>query len=268
MDLNVECNEVDGENVGIPRENVLMEKESARVVQGCVNYEPLAEEQALMHILDHEASLEGNGSMKSRNYKAQWKFKYSWIRAIDVLDQTQLKCIFCQKFRASGPWGVRKGSVNLQKFRLLKHNLSNQHIYARTRWLGLQRKIARSMKAHVQEALDLNKAKVISSIKMICFLSFNSLPLSSFPNLFKFGRYLEMPSSSAKDDYGTYGNAMSGREFLLAISSVFEEKLIEEVTTSPFFSIIVDESIDRTLESHLIIYVTYLENDGIDHPKI
>ena len=79
---------------------------------------------------------------------------------------------------------------------------------------------------------------------------------------------MEMPNISAVNDYGTYENAVSGREFLLAIASVLEDKLIEEVNISPFFSIMVDESTDRALESHLITYVTYLEGDGIGQPKI
>ena len=113
VDLNVECNEVDGENMEILQDNEEVEKESARMVQGCANYETLVEKQALMHILDHEANVEGQGSMKSRNYRAEWKFKYPWVRPIDVLSQTRLKCIFCEKFKASGPWGIGKGSVNL-----------------------------------------------------------------------------------------------------------------------------------------------------------
>ena len=148
-------------------------------MQRCANYETLVEEQALMHILNHEANVEGQGSMKSRNYRVEWKFKYPWVRPIDVLGQTRLKYIFCEKFKASGPWGVGRGSVNLQNSGLLKHNLSNQYVYARTRWLGSQGKIARSIEAHVQEAMESNKDKIISSMKMIYFLAFNSMPLSS-----------------------------------------------------------------------------------------
>ena len=267
VDLNIECNEVDGENVEIPQDNEEVDKGSARMVQGCANYETLVEEQALMYILDHEANVEGQGSMKSRNYRAEWKFKYPWVRPIDVLGQTRLKCIFCEKFKASGPWGIGKGSVNLQNSGLRKHNLSNQHVYARTRWLGSQGIIARSIEAHVQEAMESNKGKIISSMKMIYFLAFNSMPLSSFPNLLQFGRFMDMPSIGAIDEYGTYSNAVSGREFLLAIASVLEDKLIEEVTTSLYFSIMVDESTNRALESHLITYVTYLANEGLGNPK-
>ena len=65
---------------------------------------------------------------------------------------------------------------------------------------------------------------------------------------------MEIPIINALDDYWTFGNAMSKRKFLLAISSVLKDKLIEKVTTSLFFTIMVDESIDRTLKSHLISY--------------
>ena len=119
----------------------------------------------------------------------------------------------------------------------------------------------------MQEAIESNKGKIISSMKMIYFLAFNSMPLSSFPNLLQFGRFMDMPSIGAIDEYGTYSNAISGREFLLAIASVLEDKLIEEVTTYLYFSIMVDESTDRALESHLITYVTYLANEGIWQSK-
>jgi hypothetical protein len=134
--------------------------------------------------------------------------------------------------------------------------------------LGSQGKIARLMETHMQEALESNKVKIVSSMKMIYFLSLNSMSLSSFSDLIKFGRYMEMPNISAVNDYGTYENTVSGRKFLLAIASVLEDKLIEEVNTSLFFFIMVDESTDRVLELYLITYVTYLEGDGIGQPKI
>ena len=90
--------------------------------------------------------------------------------------------------------------MNLQNSGLLKHNLSNQHVYARTRWLGSQGKIARSIEAQVQEAIESNEGKIIFSMKMIYFLAFNSMPLSSFPNLIQFGRFMDMPSIGAIDE--------------------------------------------------------------------
>ena len=44
------------------------------------------------------------------------------------------------------------------------------------------------------------------------------MPLSLFSDLIKFERYMEMPNIDAIDGYRTYGNAISRREFLLAIN--------------------------------------------------
>ena len=66
----------------ISREIDQAEKESARLVQQCSNYEILGKVQALMDILDHEANLWGQGSIKSRKYRDEWKFKYPWMMSM------------------------------------------------------------------------------------------------------------------------------------------------------------------------------------------
>ena len=86
----------------------------------------------------------------------------------------------------------------------------------------------------MQEALDSNEDKIISFIKMNYLLYFNSMPLSSFLDLIKFEKCMEMPRMSAMDDHGTYESAVSERKFLLAIANVLEDKMIEEVTTLYF----------------------------------
>ena len=82
------------------------------------------------------------------------------------------------------------GSLNLQNSGLLKHNLSNQHIYARTRGLGSQGKIARTIKTHMQEALESNKVKIISSMKNGCLQVFSGQLIQRNPP------YICLPSSS------------------------------------------------------------------------
>ena len=61
-----------------------------------------------MHILDHEENLDGQGSMEARNYRTEWKLNYPWIRAIDVLGQTRLKCIFCEKHICKRHWNLTR----------------------------------------------------------------------------------------------------------------------------------------------------------------
>ena len=54
----------------LKKNDQVKKKSASLVVQGCSNYEILGEEQEVMHILDHEAALEGQRSIKSRNYRS------------------------------------------------------------------------------------------------------------------------------------------------------------------------------------------------------
>ena len=50
--------------------------------------------------------------------------------------------------------------------------------------------------------------------------------------------------------------------FFDAISHNLYLILIEEVKSSPVYSILIDESIDRICDPHLIVYVCYLTGAG------
>jgi hypothetical protein len=45
------------------------------------------------------------------------------------------------------------------------------------------------------------------------------------------------------EDYGTYANVVSGREFVLAIAQNIEALYLQEVKKSPYFSLLLDDSI-------------------------
>ena len=64
------------------------------------------------------------------------------------------------------------------------------------------------------------------------------------------------------DEYSAYTNTTSRKEFLQAAKEVYWKKLKDDIFNSPFYSISVDESTDRTMVQHLIIYITYLTNEG------
>ena len=68
-----------------------------------------------------------------------------------------------------------------------------------------------------------------------------------------------MPLSN---EYSSYINNTSGKEFLLAAKEVYWEKLKAEICSSPFYSISVDESTNKTMEEHLMVYITYLMDGG------
>ena len=66
----------------------------------------------------------------------------------------------------------------------------------------------------------------------------------------------------ASTEYSSYTNVTTGMGFLSAISEHLRESLLSKVKLSPCYSILIDESIDRTCEPHLIVYLCYLSKGG------
>jgi hypothetical protein len=60
------------------------------------------------------------------------------------------------------------------------------------------------------------------------------------------------------NEYYSYVNITYGKEFLPATKEIYWEKIEAEMFCSPFYSILVDESIDKTLEQHLIVYILHI----------
>eukprot|EP01018_Ginkgo_biloba_P019168 Gb_04154 [translate_table: standard] len=64
-------------------------------------------------------------------------------------------------------------------------------------------------------------------------------------------------------DYSSYTNRKAASEFIHAISEYLERIQEKKMLESPFFSLMLDESTDRSLEKHFIVYTTFLDSkDG------
>ena len=214
-------------------------------------------EQLHMPMLDRLAS--GGGEEKSlttkeRGFRDQWKLQFPWIRPITVNGLTRVKCIYCERFQVKGPLRNGEGSRNLQRRALTDHNKSTRHYYARTRWLAMNRQ-CKPIPQHVLCITEVMKAKIVCAMKFMYFIVLNCLPMSCYITMCNFAKDMDFGGLPTVNDYATYGNAVSGKEFVTAISQHIESKQIEEVRSSPCFSLLLDESTDRTLESHLIVYL-------------
>lgn len=69
-------------------------------------------------------------------------------------------------------------------------------------------------------------------------------------------------------DYGTYQGNYGGFGFLASINEYLDEDIRSKIKCSPFYSILIDESTNRGLEKHLIVYVMYLSEGGIGAPVV
>lgn len=69
-------------------------------------------------------------------------------------------------------------------------------------------------------------------------------------------------------DYGAYTSVYAALEFLWSISEHLKDKFLAQIHECPSFSLMIDESTDRTLEQHLIIIVCYITGNGSGVPGL
>jgi hypothetical protein len=62
------------------------------------------------------------------------------------------------------------------------------------------------------------KAKIISAMKFMYFIVLNCLPMSCYTSMCNFAKDIDFGSLLGTNNYATYENDVSGREFVTAIS--------------------------------------------------
>jgi hypothetical protein len=111
------------------------------------------------------------------------------------------------------------------------------------------------------------KAKIIYAMKFMYFIVCNCFLVSYYTSMCKFAKDMDFGGLSGTNVYATYGNAVSGREYVTAIFQHIESKQEEEAMSILCFSLLLDESTDRTLESHFIVYLSYIDKGELGQPK-
>ena len=129
--------------------------------------------------------------------------------------------------------------------------------------------------------LGIDKLKIISLMRNVYFCSKNNQAINTFPELCKLisiqiknsKEYLVSSKTSAlkqpeygeknstRAQYASYSNCNSGNEFLESICHVIEENLFDELNSSNFWSILIDESTTITDNKHLAIVSKHMINN-------
>ena len=177
-----------------------------------------------------------------------------------------MKCIYSERFQVNGPLGKGEGCRNLQRRALNDQNKSTRYCYARTKWLSMNGQ-CKPIPQHLPSTIEGMKAKIITAIKFMYFIVLNCLPMSCYTSMCNFAKEMDFGGLPSSKDYVTYANAISGREFVIAIAQHIESNQVEEVRNSPCYSLLLDESTYRALELHLIVYLSYLDKDGLGQSK-
>ena len=118
------------------------------------------------------------------------------------------------------------------------------------------------IKLGLQTIVDCEKRKILTVMKFLYFVVSNDQPLFAYVDQCKIHMHLATPNMPSSFECSSYANVTSVMRFLDAISQNLYLNLIEEVKNNLVYSILIHESIDRTCEPHLIVYVCYLTGAG------
>ncbi|CAG8689105.1 8480_t:CDS:2 [Cetraspora pellucida] len=139
------------------------------------------------------------------------------------------------------------GSTNLKLYAIKEHAKTRDHL--------------KSYKK--DEIMSVLPEHIISLMKIIYCMAKEDLLLNKFKHLTHLGHAIEAPHLISKNHPVTYENNMCGRELLYSISSSIEDNIWKELSLASAIGIIVDESTDIAMESHVIIYVRYFINSVV-----
>ena len=116
--------------------------------------------------------------------------------------------------------------------------------------------------------VDCEKARILTVMKLLYFVVYNDLPLLQYVEQCRIHALLSTPDMPTTVEYSSYTNVTVGMGFLSAIFEHLKKSLLSEVKLNPCYSILIDESTDRTCEPHLIVCLCYLRKCGEGAPCI
>lgn len=79
------------------------------------------------------------------------------------------------------------------------------------------------------------QSRIVTCMKFVHFCACNDIALEKYPALCMLHRELGTPNILASDEYGSYTNPISGREFLMATRDVIRHSLYAKIYENRFF---------------------------------
>lgn len=220
---------------------------------------------------DEIGELQIKRSHYRKNINEDWFSIYAWLESEEKNQETLIFCKLCRNANRTSKFS--KGTNVFRLDRINKHSNSNEH--KESELISLNSNQTESSRVNIERSNE-EKLRIISLMEIIYFCSKNNISLNVYPNLCKLISLqtrnnvsdkicILKPASLAKpsnpkSEYGSYKNSVSGCDFLDSIASVIRNSLFEELNSSHYWSIMIDEanSID---DKHLAIVGKYIANN-------
>lgn len=261
-----------------PKKNKTLEKSTSSIdFSGKVHNSPTPLIE-VFQISDDESTGSDNAissedEQRSHNRETivpEWLELYPWLEVEVSNEKTIIYCKICRT--QNGNTNFAKGSSNLRLSGIKKHSNSGAH---------KKFELLETEFIDLTNQLSSKKLTIISLMQIVYFCSKKNISMKVYPDICnlmfltknkvtndkKFNlkpASIAKPSSS-KSTYGSYANNKSGSEFLECIVSVIQKELIEELNSSPYWSIMIDET--NTINNKYLAIVGKYMVDNIPYMR-
>ncbi|CAI7877641.1 unnamed protein product [Closterium sp. NIES-53] len=156
-----------------------------------------------------------------------------------------------------------KGATDVQTQASGKHVGTQTHKLAMVKYTALVDGDSKQPRIDQHRAAcDEDKLRIVALLDSLLFVSKCDAPMVLWVKLV---RYLAEKGvkSFPKKGYGTYYTTYGFGELTQATATWLQTPQVAQLLASPFVGISVDESTDRCSGKHLILYVTFIQDDSV-----
>ena len=181
---------------------------------------------------------------RKRKFVDSWGKSFPWLEYNK--ESSTMFCKQCKKAKATTVW-ASTGCESLKKDAIVRHAHSAVHRQA----VGTtQLQTASTFSRSHQKATD-SLVILCQNVYWLAKENVAILKASSLHDLAKLnGVSIEITS---------YQGKMAAWQFVEALNQVVEDQILQELKSSPFFSLMADESTDISVSKNLLLYVRYLK---------
>ncbi|KAL2651800.1 hypothetical protein R1flu_019928 [Riccia fluitans] len=184
-------------------------------------------------------------------WKDYWYDEYDWL-SFDR-DQAQAFCKVCQACGSKGVFAVQ-GSINIQKSSWDDHEHSAEHKKRKLGFLVLH--------AQMDKAMATTRVRAEGSVMKLFYIAYwfgkENITFAKFPRICALLKCVgtDIPEKLYQCDKAC-------ASMIEHISKVISKRTLERIKKSPFYGIMVDESIDIEITFNLVIFVNFIENGQV-----
>ena len=185
-----------------------------------------------------------------KHFQKTWLNEFTWL----VYENEAMFCSLCITHKNKSKFS-QSGSNNFRISTLREHENSSGHVKSLKMQSEINAKKVPSVKAAFSKRTDRIENAVCCLIRTAYTVSKKHLAVQAYQDLCALqlcnGTHLTRK---------LYQDTSACTEFIKIISDFLESNLLEKLRQSPALGVMIDESTDLSVEKHLIVYVSYLED--------